>query len=103
MNSKEIFIGIDVSKETLDISIAGQHHKIANNKEAIIKLYNKNIIDYKVALCVLEPTGGYESSIMSILQQYGLAVHKAHPNRVHAFAKAKGHFAKTDKLDASLL
>jgi hypothetical protein len=29
MNNKEIFIGIDVSKETLDISIAGKHYKIA--------------------------------------------------------------------------
>ena len=32
-----------------------------------------------------------------------MPVHRAHPNRVHAFAKASGHFAKTDKLDAKLL
>jgi len=40
MNKKEIFIGIDVSKETLDISITGKHYKIANNMEAISTLYN---------------------------------------------------------------
>jgi len=32
MKDKEIFIGIDVFKETLDISIAGKHYKIPDNK-----------------------------------------------------------------------
>jgi len=103
MNNKEIFIGIDVSKETLDISIAGKHYKIANSKETISTFYNEHIIDCKVVLCVLESTGGYESNAMRVLQEYGVPVHKAHPNKVHVFAKAKGHFAKTDKLDAVLL
>ena len=40
---------------------------------------------------------------MSILQKYGIPVHRVHPNRVYTFAKAKGHFAKTDKLDSILL
>lgn len=103
MNNKEIFIGIDVSKETLNISIAGKHYKIANSKEALSTFYNKYVMDCKVVLCVLESTGGYESSTMCILQEYGVPVHRAHPNKVHVFAKAKGHFAKTDKLDAVLL
>ncbi|MDX5495139.1 MULTISPECIES: hypothetical protein [Rickettsiales] len=34
---------------------------------------------------------------------YNIAVHRAHPNRAYAFAKACNHFAKTDKLDAKLL
>ena len=35
MKDEEIFIGIDVSKETLDISIAGKYYKIPNNKKSI--------------------------------------------------------------------
>ena len=66
MNNKEIFIGIDVSKETLDISIAGKHYKIANSKEALSTFYNKYIMGCKAVLCVLESTGGYESSTMQI-------------------------------------
>nr|WP_250296783.1 hypothetical protein [Wolbachia endosymbiont of Oedothorax gibbosus] len=38
-----------------------------------------------------------------MLQEHNIAVHRAHPNRVYAFAKACNHFAKTDKLDAKLL
>ncbi|TNK94383.1 hypothetical protein OUY_01810 [Wolbachia endosymbiont of Leptopilina clavipes] len=38
-----------------------------------------------------------------MLREYNIAVHRAHPNRVYAFAKACNHFAKTDKLDAKLL
>uniref|UniRef100_UPI00397ED25C hypothetical protein n=1 Tax=Wolbachia endosymbiont of Tettigetta isshikii TaxID=3239093 RepID=UPI00397ED25C len=38
-----------------------------------------------------------------MLQEQKIAVHRAHPNRVYAFAKACNHFAKTDKLDAKLL
>jgi len=52
---------------------------------------------------VLEPTGGYENKVMNILQKYGVPVQRVHPNKVHAFARVKGHFAKTDKLDAGLL
>lgn len=51
----------------------------------------------------MESTGGYERLVMRMLQQAGLAVHRAHPNRVHAFAKVCNHFAKTDKLDVLLL
>ncbi len=40
---------------------------------------------------------------MQMLFQAGIPVHRAHPNRVYAFAKACGHFAKTDKLDSKLL
>ena len=103
MNSKEIFIGIDVSKETLDISIAGKHYKTANTKEAVSIFYGKHVIGCKVKLCVLESTGGYEREVLRTLQEYGIPVHRAHSNKVFAFAKAKGHFAKTDKLDAILL
>lgn len=38
-----------------------------------------------------------------MLREHNIAVHRAHPNRVYAFAKTCNHFAKTDKLDAKLL
>lgn len=103
MSNKEVFIGIDVSKETLDFSIGGKHYKISNGSEAVLAFYNQYIASYKVVLCVLESTGGYENNVMSILQNQGIPVHRAHPNKVYVFGKAEGHFAKTDKLDAFLL
>lgn len=101
--ARMIFMGIDVSKETLDISINVKHKRIANVSDAISKFIETNIVDLPIKLCVVESTGGYEKLVAKLLQEYGITVHKAHPNRVYAFAKACNHFAKTDKLAAKLL
>lgn len=100
-----IFIGIDVSKATLDISLSGKHFQIKNTKEALSYFINETIILKKImpTLVCLESTGGYEIVAIQCFQNGCIPVHRAHPNRVHAFAKASGHFAKTDKLDAKLL
>lgn len=105
--SKEdnIFMGVDVSKDHLDIYYNSKHEKIRNNIKAIrdfirFELRGK---DVAIRLCVVESTGGYEKVIMKLLQESGIMVHRAHPNKVYAFAKAKGHFAKTDRLDSVLL
>ncbi len=34
-NDKQIFMGIDVSKATLDIYLSGKHYKINNTKSAM--------------------------------------------------------------------
>jgi len=99
----DIFMGIDVSKETLDISLNGRHKKTGNNARAISDFIKSDIAGKKIRLCVLEATGGYERLVMCLLQAAGIPVHRVHPNRLHSFAKAAGHFAKTDKLDAALL
>jgi transposase len=99
----KIFLGIDVSKDTLDISVASKHYKISNTKEAIEKFVRTILANITITLCVVESTGGYEKRVMRILQANNIAVHRGHPSRIHAFAKASNHFAKTDKLDASLL
>jgi len=98
-----IFMGIDVSKATLDISLNNIHFKIKNTDEAISAFIKAEIASKKISLVALESTGSYERLCMKMLQKAGVAVHRAHPNRVHAFAKACNHFAKTDKLDAVLL
>ena len=54
-------------------------------------------------MAVCESTGGYERLLVSRLRKTGVAVHLAHPNRVHAFAKACGYEAKTDPRDAQVL
>lgn len=99
------FIGIDVSKATLDISLAKKHFKIENSSEAICTFIHNEILNKQIkpTLVCLESTGGYEISAMKSFQHVGIPVHRAHPNKVYAFAKAAGHFAKTDKLDAQLL
>lgn len=102
LNNK-FFIGIDVSKETLDIFFSNRFYKINNTQEAISTFIKAEIASWQVSLCVLEPTGGYEKLVLDLLHKHNIPVHRAHPNRVHAFAAVCNHSAKTDKLDALLL
>ena len=101
----KLFMGIDVSKDTLDIYLNKKHFKIKNESRLISSFIKLEILKKSlfIKLCVLESTGGYEKLVMKLLQQSGISVHRAHPNRVHSFAKTANHFAKTDKLDAILL
>lgn len=100
-----IFIGIDVSKATLDISISGKHFKINNNIKDISNFIKTEISLKKIApkLVCLESTGGYENIAIEAFHKASIPIHKAHPNKVYNFAKFSNHFAKTDKLDAKLL
>lgn len=102
-NKKKVFIGIDVSKDTLDIYLESKAHKIKNNQDCIQAFIDAEIDKQHEFLCVMESTGGYERTALQIFVKNNIPTHVAHPNRVHAFAKASGHFAKTDKLDAMLL
>ncbi len=105
----DVFIGIDVSKLTLDIAFTfngnGKTLKIKNNSQAINSFISKELLPLKnhIKLAVLESTGGYESLTIKLFLQNKIPTHRAHPTRVYNFAKASNHFAKTDKLDAILL
>ena len=52
---------------------------------------------------MVEATGGFEVAVVSALAVVGLPVVVVNPKQVRDFAKAMGHFAKTDKLDAKVL
>lgn len=98
-----IFMGIDVSKDTLDIYLDGKSHQILNTDKAIIAFIKARLSSLPITLCVLESTGGYEKRALKLLMEHNIPVHRAHPSCVHNFAKASNHYAKTDKLDAILL
>lgn len=97
------FVGIDVSKDWLDIAIDQKCFRISQTKEAIDDAINLTIKLHNPSLCVVESTGGYERLIVERLHAAKLNVHVAHPLRVRTFAQAKGLLAKTDKLDAYVL
>jgi transposase len=99
----ETYWGIDVSKEWLDIDIGTQTIRILQTEKSLQDFIQKHPLECSNTLVVLESTGGYEQLAVRVLSAAGLVVHIAHPNKVKAFAKAKGRLAKTDKIDAKLL
>jgi transposase len=100
----EIYIGIDVSKDRLDVAVLGEKPilQFANTKKGITKLV-QHMQQLKSKLIVVEATGGYEEALVLALFARSLPVALVSPQRVRQYAKAKGLLAKTDKLDAQVL
>jgi transposase len=98
------YAGVDISKEVLDVSLAGQPPcRYANDTTgiaALIKVLKKLPQPVQV---VCEPSGGYERDLLSALWTAGLAVSLVHAARIRAFARAQGLLAKTDPIDAVVL
>lgn len=98
------FIGLDVSKEFLDLAVrpAGRIWRCANTAVAFETLIPE-LTALAPTLIVMEATGGLELPVAAALSATGLPVVVANPRQVRDFAKATGHLAKTDKLDAQVL
>ncbi len=100
--SRGCFVGIDVSKDKLDICIrpSGKSWTQANGDfdELCDKL---EVIDPE--LIVLEPTGGCELGVLNALIRRGLRVSREHAYKIHHHGRASGQLAKSDKLDASVI
>jgi len=104
MNSQEFFIGIDVSKDTLDLAVrpTGEKMVFANTEDGLVMMTDF-IKPFSPRLVVLEATGGWERSAVGALAAKGLPVVVVNPRQVRDFAKAKGILAKTDKIDAQVI
>lgn len=102
--SDSIFIGIDVSSQTLEVASTGQagSWQVANDADGIERLV-KEVAALAPAFVVLEATGGYEFEAACALQAAGLAVAVVNPRTARDFARAMGALAKTDALDARML
>jgi transposase len=100
----EIFVGIDVSKATLDIHIVptGQAWSTGSSDAEIASLVSK-LKGLSPQLIVLESTGGLERRLVAALVAAMLPAVVVNPRQVRDFAKAMGKLAKTDAIDAAVL
>lgn len=99
--SEPIYVGIDVSKDTLDIGTSqGELWSCANRENDYAELIQRL---HGAKLIVLEASGGYEGAVAGSLAAAGLPVIVVNPRQVRDFAKAMGRLAKTDRIDALVL
>ena len=100
----ESFIGIDVSKATLDIASLpdGESWSVTNDDPGFAELAPR-LLALTPTLVVLEATGGFESPAVAALAKAGLPILVVNPRQVRDFAQAMGRLAKTDALDAAIL
>lgn len=99
-----VFVGIDVSKATLDVVLRPSGERFsAPNDEAGIRTLLDRLRPYPTALVVLEATGGFEYPAVAALATARFRVVVANPRQIRDFGRATGQLAKTDKIDAEIL
>ena len=105
-NQDSNWVGIDISKETLQIHSYHTSPKlpdiIPNTRKEIAKLITKlKKIDQPQV--IFEATGGYEKLLLSMLQDAEIHASRMTASLVRDYAKSKGITAKTDRIDAQAL
>jgi len=97
------FVGIDISKDFLDVfdSSIGVVHRIDNRPEAIGRLM-ANLAGSDVFV-LFEATGRYDQALRQALGRAGIAFARVNPARARDFARSIGLLAKTDAIDARML
>lgn len=98
------FVGIDVSKDRLDVHVlpSKRAFAVARNGEGLDRLVGA-LSELAPALIVLEATGGFELTVAAALAGAGLPLAVINPRQIRDFARATGRLAKTDALDAAII
>ena len=104
MNQMSQWVGMDVSKDTLDTAVypTQEHFSTAYTQEGINELIER-VQKIHPQLIVMEATGGMEVRLSAALAEVGLPVVVVNPRQVRDFARATGILAKTDAIDALIL
>lgn len=104
MKEFPLFVGIDVSKDRLDVAVrpTGEVWQVPCDAQGISDL-TARLSELTPDLVVLEATGGMEFTLTGELAAVSLPVAVVNPRHVRDFARAGGKLAKTDALDAQVL
>lgn len=105
MTKVAIYVGVDVSKKTLDIAIKQSsghylHRKISNDQQGFKKILALLPSDSCV---VMEATSSYYMPFAYFLYHNSISVSIVNPLSVNHFCKMRMSRAKTDKKDAAMI
>jgi transposase len=95
------FVGVDVAQKNVEVYIAPTGRRLTLDDPARLVAELKTVAG--PCLVVLEATGGYERRWATALLDAAIPVAVVNPKRVRDFAKAAGHLAKTDAIDAAVI
>ncbi|HEV7368513.1 transposase [Arenibaculum sp.] len=102
-----LFVGIDVSKDWLDVWCAALERtlRVANSPAGWSDLLGRLAeLGPSCGLIVaFEASGGYERGLRAALLEAGVPVRKLNPLRVRLYARSLGRNAKNDRLDARMI
>ena len=100
----KIIVGIDVSKDKLDICLLpdGDVFEVARTAVGLSQLIDR-LKPLPVDLVAIEATGGFETVVSASLASAGVPLGIVNPAQVRHFARALGKRAKTDPIDALVI
>jgi len=98
------FVGIDVSKDRLDICILPQNEafSVSRKPEGLAELIDR-LKPLSPKLVMVEATGGYEMVVSAAIAAACLPLAVVNPAQVRHYAQALGKRAKSDPIDAHVL
>jgi len=104
----QYILGIDVSKNTLDVVLiaeSGTFHKTIHNTSQGYQQLQKWLVDHRAqeTHACLEATGQYGEAVAEYLYECGYQVSVVNPARIKRYGESKLHRNKTDKADAGLI
>jgi transposase len=103
MAAAPVYVGMDVSKATLDVCVSDGETWQAPNDDSAMEALCSRIAALHPTLIVMEATGGYELRAAAALAAAGLPVAVVNPRQVRSYARSLGQLAKTDRIDARIL
>jgi transposase len=101
---ESIIIGIDVSKDRLDVAVrpSGEAFAVERNAHGL-ELLVARLGELSPYIVALEATGGFETVVAAALAGARLPLVIVNPAQIRDFAKAIGQRAKTDPIDAAVI
>jgi transposase len=100
----DIFVGIDVSKERLDVHVrpGGESFAVSRDGKGLEELVGR-LGTLSPTLVAVEATGGFETIVAAAVAGAALPLAVVNPAQVRHFAQAVGKRAKTDPIDAGVI
>lgn len=96
-------IGIDIHRDSLTVAqLDGPVWTVDQTAPELTRLMLR-LHALRPSVVVLEPSGGYEQALLTLLHQHELPVALVHTHRVRQYIHGLGIQAKSDPLDARML
>lgn len=96
------YIGIDISKATLDVYDGKKSYKFENNETGFKEIVSL-VDDINNTIFIFEPTGVYSYAITEFCSNKSIEIVMVGPKESRDFARSLKVRSKTDKIDAKIL
>lgn len=104
MATDRVHIGVDVSKDALDVFVpGGKALRVRNTPAAVRKMVRGIGAQEPAAMFCCESTGGYERTLVDVCREEVRPVCVMNALQVRRYAEHRGMLEKTDRIDARMI